>query len=163
MDFNGQCRPSLYLWIMHDPCMQIQSLSTATEGCLVKKKGGGGLYTVNSFTLFSSGVRSALQNSWEATSLEICWLFSVALCGGFCLCATCFIFIYVPKQRSNYAIVIFYIIPDWNLSCGPLKTKPSSIWCCAIFDSTPKTSSEIDNMGIRKHQMSEKASSMARR
>lgn len=38
-----------------------------------------GLYTLNSFPLFCSGVLSALQNSWEATSREIHWSASMWL------------------------------------------------------------------------------------
>lgn len=40
-DFNGQSKPSLYLWIKHEPCMQIDGLSAATEGLL--SRGGGAL------------------------------------------------------------------------------------------------------------------------
>lgn len=38
-----------------------------------------GPYTLNSFPLFCSGVLSALQNSWEATSREIHWSASMWL------------------------------------------------------------------------------------
>lgn len=68
--------------------MQIRSLSTANDRLFGRK--GASTHSLNSFLLFSSGVLSALQNSWEATSLDICWLFHVALCGGLCCCATHF-------------------------------------------------------------------------
>lgn len=91
-DLNGQCRPSLHLWIKHSSCMQICRLSTASEALFGRKTGQGEALLINSFSLFSSGVLSALLNSWEATSLEICWPVCAALCGGLRCCATHLIF-----------------------------------------------------------------------
>lgn len=68
-------------------------------------RGGGGLYTLNSFSLFRRGALFALQNSWEATSLEICALFDLALCGRLRRCATCSVFISMPKPHRHDAII----------------------------------------------------------
>lgn len=73
---DGQRRPTELLWVKHSPCVQIPTAALQPRACLVE---GGGVYTVNSLSLFGSRVLSRLStlNSWEATSLEICWLFSV--------------------------------------------------------------------------------------
>lgn len=65
---NGQTRPGL--WVKYGPCLQIHDLSTAAAGRVFVGKLGPD--TLNSFPLFGRGVLSALQNSWEATSLEMC-------------------------------------------------------------------------------------------
>lgn len=73
----------------------------------------GHLHTLNSSSLFSARVLPALQNSWEAASLEISSL-RVARCGWLCCCATRFTFICTPKQLK----LLFCIVPSHLVLCN---------------------------------------------
>lgn len=115
-DSHGQCRPSLHLWIKHDPCMQIHGISSVAERLFSKK---GGPLRIKQ-PIVGSGVLSALQNSWKATSLEICWLFYVAFCGRLHCCAT-HTFIWTPEQHGHRATINVLYYSGLKSSCGLLK------------------------------------------
>lgn len=80
----------------------------------------GGLYTTQ-FLIVQQGVLSALQNSWEATSLEIHKLFHVALWGKLGCCATFFIVIVTERQLKIYETINVLYFSRLKRSCVQLK------------------------------------------